>query len=104
MLPLMAYNLIQSIQLLAVAARALAEKCIRGISANAEKCAAYLEQSLALATAFVPALGYDKAAALAKKAYEAKKTIREVALEERVLAEDEVHRILDEMIGKKRGN
>jgi fumarate hydratase class II len=67
MLPLMAYNLIQSIQLLAGAARALAEKCIRGIEANREKCASSLEQSLALATAFVPVIGYDKAASWPKK-------------------------------------
>jgi fumarate hydratase class II len=97
MLPLMAYNLLQSIHLLGEV-RAFAEKCIKGLSANAEKCAAYLEQSLALATAFVPALGYDKAAALAKKAHEQNKTIREVALEDGVLPAQEIHRILDNMI------
>jgi len=100
MLPLMAYSLIQSIQLLAGAARALGEKCIRGIEANEEKCASNLEQSLALATAFVPAIGYDKAASLAKEAYEKKKTIREVALEKRVLSEEEIRKILDEIVGK----
>ncbi|MCU0594863.1 MAG: class II fumarate hydratase [Desulfobacterota bacterium] len=100
MLPLMAYALIQSIRLLAEAARALAEKCIRGIEANVEKCASNLEQSLALATAFVPLLGYDRAASLAKEAYEKKKTIREVALEKRVLSEEEIRKILDEIVGK----
>jgi fumarate hydratase class II len=100
MLPLMAYNLIQSIQLLAGAARALAEKCIRGIEANREKCASSLEQSLALATAFVPAIGYDRAAALAGEAYEKNKTIREVAVEKRVLPEKEIHSILNKMVGK----
>lgn len=98
MLPLMAYNLIQSIQLLAGAARALAEKCIRGIEANRERCASTLEQSLALATAFVLAIGYDRAASLAKEAYEKNKTIREVAVERRVLPEKEIHRILDKVI------
>jgi fumarate hydratase, class II len=98
MLPLMANNLLQSIRLLGEAVRALAEKCIRGISANAEKCAAYLEQSLALATAFVPALGYDKSAALAKKAHEQNKTIREVALEDGALPAQEIHRILDDLL------
>jgi fumarate hydratase, class II len=98
MLPLMANNLLQSIRLLGEAVRALAEKCIKGLSANAEKCAAYLEQSLALATAFVPALGYDKAAFLAKKAHEQSKTIREVALEDGVLPAQEIHRILDDVI------
>jgi fumarate hydratase class II len=100
MLPLMAYNLIQSIQLLAGAARALAEKCIRGIEANREKCASSLEQSLALATAFVPAIGYDKAASLAGEAYEQNKTIREVAVEKRVLPEKEIQKILNPLVGK----
>jgi fumarate hydratase class II len=98
MLPMVAYNLLQSIGLLSEVTRAFVEKCIKGLSANAEKCAAYLEQSLALATAFVPVLGYDKAAALAKKAHEQKKTIREVALEEGFLPAEEIHRILDHMI------
>jgi fumarate hydratase, class II len=98
-LPLMAYNLIQSIQLIAGAVRALGEKCIRGIEANKEKCASNLEQSLALATAFVPAIGYDNAASLAKEAYEKNKTIREVAMEKRVLPEEEIHKILNKMVG-----
>jgi fumarate hydratase class II len=101
MLPLMAYALIQSIQLLAGAARAFAEKCIRGIEANREKCASNLEQSLALATAFVPLIGYDRAASLAKEAHVKNKTIREVALESRVLPEEEIHKIIDEIIGKE---
>jgi fumarate hydratase class II len=100
MLPLMAYSLIQSIQLLAGAARVLGEKCIRGIEANEEKCVSNLEQSLALATAFVPAIGYDRAASLAKEAFEKKKTIREVALEKRVLSEEEIQKILNELVGK----
>jgi fumarate hydratase, class II len=100
MLPLMAYNLIQSIELLAGAARALAEKCIRGIEVNKEKCTLNLEHSLALATAFVPAIGYDRAASLAKEAYEKNKTIREVALEKRVLPEEEIHKILNKLVGK----
>jgi fumarate hydratase class II len=100
MLPLMAYNLIQSIQLLAGAALSLAEKCIRGIEANGEKCASNLEKSLALATAFVPAIGYDKAASLAKEAYEKNKTIREVAVGKGVLPEQEIQKILNKLVGK----
>jgi fumarate hydratase class II len=100
MLPLMAYDLIQSIQLLAGAGRALAEKCVRGIEADKEKCALNLERSLALATAFVPAIGYDKAAFLAKEAFEKNKTIRQVALEKQVLPEAEIHKILNKLVGK----
>jgi fumarate hydratase class II len=100
MLPLMAYNLIQSIQLLAGAARTLGEKCIRGIEANREKCASNLEQSLALATAFVPAIGYDKAASLARQAYEENKTIRQVAAEKKVLPEEEIQNTLNRLVDK----
>ena len=99
MLPLMAYNLIQSVQLLAGAVRALAEKCVKGIRANKDRCASNLEQSLALATAFVPAIGYDKAASLAKDAYEKDKSIREAALENRVLPEERIQKILDKIVG-----
>jgi fumarate hydratase class II len=98
MLPVIAYNLLQSIHLLSSATTALAQKCVDGISANRERCASNLEQSLALATGLVPVIGYDKAAAIAKEAYEKKMTVREVALEKQVLPEDELNRLLDEMV------
>ncbi|MGD2185058.1 MAG: class II fumarate hydratase [Desulfobacterales bacterium] len=89
MLPVMAYNLLQSIELLASAVDVFAKKCIDGISANEETCAGYIEKSLALATGLVPKIGYDKAAAVSKKAYESGKTVREVLLEEKILSEKE---------------
>jgi fumarate hydratase class II len=98
MLPVVTYDLLQSIHLLSSATTALAEKCADGISANTERCASYLEQSLAIATGLVPVLGYDKAAAIAKEAYEKKKTVREIALEKQILPEDELDRLLDEMV------
>lgn len=99
MLPMMAYNLLQSIQWLGEAAAAFAEKCIKGITANRGKCSSYLEQSLALATPLVPYIGYDRAASLAKKAFDSNRTIREVAVADRVLPEEEIHRILDKLVG-----
>ena len=98
MLPMMAYNLLQSIRWLGEAALAFAEKCIEGITANREKCSSYLEQSLALATPLVPFIGYDRAAALAKKAFESNRTIREVALAEKVLPDEKIHTILDKLL------
>jgi len=89
MLPVMAYNLLQSIDLLAAAADVFAKKCISGISANRETCAGYIENSLALATGLVPKIGYDRAAAVSKKAYESGKTIRQVVLEDQILSEEE---------------
>jgi len=101
MLPLIAYHLLKSIEMLDRAVRAFAEKCVVGISVNRDRCARNLERSLALATALVPAIGYDRAAALAKAAYEEKITVRAAATKKRVLPEEEVHRILDEIVGKK---
>ena len=70
MLPVMAYNLLQSIQLLGNAARVFATRCINGISADRKICEQNVEQSLALVTALAPHVGYDRAADIAKTAYE----------------------------------
>ena len=95
MLPVIAYNLLQSISILASVSVAFSEKCIAGITANREACDAYIEKSLALVTGLVPKIGYDRAAAIAKKAYESGKTIRQVAIEESVLSHDELDNLLD---------
>ncbi|MBW1724352.1 MAG: class II fumarate hydratase [Deltaproteobacteria bacterium] len=93
MLPVIAYNLLQSIDLLSSGAEVLAEKCIDGISANRENCAGNIEKSLAIATYLVPHIGYDKAAAIASKAHETGKTIIQVASEEEILSEKELNKI-----------
>ena len=95
MLPLMGYNLLQSIQILASATRNFKERCIDGLEANVERCKAMLEESLALATALVPEIGYDQAADIAKKAFKTGKTINEVALEENILPPDRLTELLD---------
>jgi fumarate hydratase class II len=102
MLPLIAYDLLQSLQLLTGAASAFEEKCVRGISADAERCRQTLDKSLALATALVPRLGYDAAAKLAQDAYAAGKTIRQAALEKGLMKAEELDALLDpaKMIGK----
>ncbi|MCU0559389.1 MAG: class II fumarate hydratase [Desulfobacterales bacterium] len=94
MLPVIAYNLLQSIDLLAAAALTLAQKCISGITADREACAAAVEKSLALATGLVPRLGYDRAAAVAKAAYDSGKTVREVLLAEGELSAAEIEAAL----------
>jgi len=94
MLPVITYNLLQSITLLASVSGVFAEKCIAGITANREACAAYIEKSLALVTGLVPIIGYDKAAAIAKKAYDSAKTIRDVVRDEKILPEDELNDLL----------
>lgn len=93
MLPLIAHNLLQSIALLGSAAGLLQEKCVDGISANVERCAANIEQSLALATYLVPRLGYDRASEIAKEAHRTGKTVREVVLSRNLLSEAEMKEV-----------
>jgi fumarate hydratase, class II len=90
MLPLIGHHLLQSISLLKSSATLFAEKCVDGISANAVRCAANIEQSLALATYLVPLIGYDRASEIAKEAYAAGKTVREVVLNGNLLSEVEL--------------
>ncbi len=101
MLPVIAFNLLQSIELLSTAAAELAEKCVDGITANRERARSFLEQSLAMATALAPAVGYDRAAGVAKKAYAEGITVREAAREMDLLPPDELDRLLDDMIEGK---
>lgn len=95
MMPVLAYNLLQSIQLLANGSRVLADKCVSGITANRERCESLIEGSLAMVTALAPKIGYDAAAAIAKEAFTTGRTVREIARERKVLPEAELERVLD---------
>ncbi|MEQ8767019.1 MAG: class II fumarate hydratase [Planctomycetota bacterium] len=94
-MPMMAHNLLQSIELLANVSHVFVDKCIEGIEADEERCRELVEKNLAVCTALAPAIGYDKAAALSKRAFKEGRNIREVALEEGVLSEEELDRQLD---------
>jgi len=94
-LPLLAHNLLQSLDLVALAARLLADKCIQKLEADEKRCEQFIEQSLALVTGLVPDIGYDRASELAKRAYETGKTIRQVVTEAKVLPEERI----DELLG-----
>ncbi len=94
-MPLIAYDLLQSIEILANTAKNLAENCIAGIRANPERCRRYGESSPALVTVVAPIIGYDKAARVAKKMLETGKTIREVLLEEGVIDQKTIDEVLD---------
>ena len=95
MMPLIAHNLLQSIEILASAAGAFVERCVAGIAADEDRCRESVERNLSLATALVPVIGYDRAAEISKEAYRSGSTVREVALEWKVLPTDELERILD---------
>jgi fumarate hydratase class II len=95
MMPVLAMNLIQSIELLAAVSRNFAEKCVTGIEADEERCQSMVEKSLAMVTSLAPRIGYDEAAALAHEAYAGGRTVREVAMEKKVLPQDELEQVLD---------
>jgi fumarate hydratase class II len=94
MMPVAAYNLLQSSALLAASARNLATQCIDGITAT-ENGPAMVERGLMLCTALAPVIGYDAAAAIAKEAFNTGRTVREVARERSGLDEAELTRLLD---------
>jgi fumarate hydratase class II len=95
MMPVMAYNLIQSVELLAAACLVFEEKCVRGIAADEERCGSMVERSLALCTSLAPLIGYDAAAEVAKKAHASGRTVREVARDEKVLDDERLEKALD---------
>jgi fumarate hydratase class II len=102
MMPVIAYDLLESIELLAAASRNFAGRCISGLEANEAHLRDTIEQSLALATALTPEIGYERAASLAKAAYESGRTIREVAEEQSGIEQRKLAELLDpiKMVGK----
>ncbi len=93
MLPVIALNLLESIEILASAAGLFAGKCVAGITANRERCESLIEQSLMLSTYLAPFLGYDTASEIAKEAFATGRTIREVVRARGVLPEEELEKI-----------
>ena len=95
MLPLIAYNLLQSIHILANVSRLLADKAIAGFRVNTERVDQALAMNPILVTALNPVIGYEKGAAIAKKAYKEKRPIMDVAVESSGLSKDELKKLLD---------
>jgi fumarate hydratase class II len=95
MMPVMAYNLLQSIGLLTSASLLFAQKCVRGLRANAQRCQEMVERSLAMVTSLSPHIGYDAAAEIAREAHESGKTIRELVLEKGVVPAGDLEKILN---------
>jgi fumarate hydratase class II len=97
MMPVMTHNILESIRLLSSSAVNFADRCIAGIRADEERCAELIERSLAMCTALAPEIGYDRAAAIAKESYQSGKTVRQVALEKKILPAAQLEEILDPM-------
>ncbi|GAB3423581.1 class II fumarate hydratase [Haloparvum alkalitolerans] len=101
--PVLAHNFLESTELLANAAEAFGEKFVAKLEANEDHCADAVERSMALATALNPAIGYDKASKVAKQALAEDKTVREVAVSEGYLTEEEADEVLDPATMTERG-
>ncbi|MFN3333020.1 MAG: class II fumarate hydratase [Caldilinea sp.] len=95
MLPVIAYNLLQSISLLASGSRILADRAIAGFTVNEERIASLVGRNPILVTALNPVIGYEKGAKIAKRSYAEGRSLKEIALEETDLSSEELDRILD---------
>lgn len=95
MMPLIAHHLLTAIEILANAVRAFTERCVVGLEADEARCREAVERNLALATALAPAIGYDRAAEVSKEAAASGRTVREVALEWKLLPPEQLDELLD---------
>lgn len=95
MMPIMAFNLLQSLEVLANGVRVFTERCVRGITANAERCRAYVEHSMGLATALNAYIGYAAAAKVAQEALARGVSLGQVALEKGYLSAGQLAEVLD---------
>jgi aspartate ammonia-lyase len=102
--PVIAFQLYQSIDIMRNAMIALADRCIKGITANREICRKYVENSIGIVTALNPYVGYEKSAAIAEEALRTGKSVYELALEKKLLSKEEIEDILspEKMIHPRR--
>ncbi len=95
MMPVMVYNVLQSVDLLASGVEVFSTKLIQPLQADKKRCTLLIEKSLAMCTALAPVIGYDNAAQIAKEAFQTGRTIREVVHEKNILTETELEKILN---------
>jgi aspartate ammonia-lyase len=95
MMPTMAHNVLQSVAILGNMLRQFDEQCVRGITANAQRCQMYAQSTVSLATALNPYIGYAKAADIVKESVATGKSIIDIARERKQLTEEEIAEILD---------
>ncbi len=95
MMPVIAHSLFQSLTILAGGTAAFTTRCVAGIQVDAERCRRYAEDTVALATALSPRIGYERAAAVAKESWATGRTIREVVVANGLLTAEEASDVLD---------
>ncbi len=93
--PLIAYNLLFAMQILANGCRSFADKCVAGLEANQKRCEDLIEMSLMMCTALAPKIGYDASAKLAQEAFKTGKTVRQLATEKNLMPKAELDKLLD---------
>ena len=94
-MPVMIDAFLESVKLLANVTNVFVDKLLMGLAVNEEQCRQLIEQSLMMVTSLAPKIGYEKAAALAKEAFDTGKTIRELCSEQKVLPQAELDDALD---------
>ena len=95
MMPMMAHNLLESVQLLSNAAETFADRCVTGIEANTERARELVERNAIVVTALNPHIGYDNGARIAKEAVATGRSVRELVLEAGLMSEEELDEALD---------
>jgi aspartate ammonia-lyase len=95
MMPVIAHNIFMSMRILTNTANTLADRCVKGIEANEEQCAYWVERSAALATALAPQIGYARAAEISKQSVKENVLIRDLVKREHVIPDDEIDDVLD---------
>ena len=95
MMPVINFNILQSIEILTNDIALFTERCVKGIVANPSQCKEYAEKSVGLATILNPSIGYEAAAVVAKTSMQTGKSLREVIIEKGILSAQEVEKILD---------
>jgi aspartate ammonia-lyase len=93
--PIIFYCLFENLEMLANGLNVFRTDCIEGITVNVESCEDQVERSIGIVTALCPYIGYTKASEIAKKALKEKKNIRQLLIEEKIIKEEEIDKILD---------
>ncbi|HBH61487.1 MAG TPA: hypothetical protein DDX85_07070 [Nitrospiraceae bacterium] len=95
MMPVIAHNILFSIEILSNGITVFTQKCVSGIEADAQKCKYYADATLAMATALNPIVGYSSAAEVSKEAYTSGKSVKQVAVEKGILGNSDANKVLD---------
>lgn len=103
MMPVIAYDLLESLELLTAATNSFARRCVANLQPNRERARAFVEQSLAMGTALAAELGYERTAALVKEAYQTGRTVRDVAVEKSGIPLPRLAQLLDPMTQTGKG-